>query len=191
MRTLSLVVIGVMTIGTPSSLLCQQREGKSVDTPESVAHKALIALREDRLQDYAELMHPDALKRFRSMVISSVQELEREGLGNTALAMYGLTKEQLKRLNDRELFVATLKGVYQRVPELKQVTTGAEFQVLGHVMEGSDTAHVVYRLTATLQGIKASKISVITLQRSSVGWRMLLLYELENMLRLLSVKSRR
>ena len=58
---------------------------------------------------------------------------------------------------------------------------GAEARVLGHVPEGTDLAHVVYRMTITVDGLKVTKMEVLSLQRTDSGWAMLLRSDIETM----------
>src|SRR5438445_1532003 len=41
-------------------------------SPEAVSEKALKALKEDRLEDFAGVMYPDALKRLKALLIAVV-----------------------------------------------------------------------------------------------------------------------
>jgi hypothetical protein len=45
---------------------------------------------------------------------------------------------------------------------------------VGHVKEGSDTAHVVYRVEIPLEGITIERMAVLSLGRQGETWRALL-----------------
>ena len=51
-------------------------------------------------------------------------------------------------------------------------------RVVGHVADGPEEAHVVYRTIARISGA-ASEVKVMQLRRSSVGWRVVWSDELE------------
>src|SRR5439155_11959386 len=96
--------------------------------------------------------------------------------------------DDLKRLDDAQFFIAFLRGVTRLKPELKRLLGDAETRVLGHVMEGKATAHVVYRITASAAGAKITKMDVMSLQKTELGWRMLLNADLEGIATVLKKK---
>jgi putative sterol carrier protein len=53
--------------------------------------------------------------------------------------------------------------------------------VVGHVREGDDVVHVVYRGTTSVGNVKISKMSVMSLKADGESWRMLLTGDIEGM----------
>jgi hypothetical protein len=160
------------------------------DSPEAAARKALVALKEDRLDDFAKAMHPEALKRFKTLMVAIVDAAAKEGKEKSVLALFsGVSgSEELKKLNDTDFFVSFYRGLTRLRPEMKDLVAGAELQTLGHVMEGKETAHVVYRMTTKLEGATITKMNVMSLQRTADGWALLLSGDIEGVADLLKHK---
>jgi hypothetical protein len=57
---------------------------------------------------------------------------------------------------------------------MAEALRSARIQMLGHVNEGGDTTHVVYRMALTIDSIPITRMDVMTLARSPQGWRGLL-----------------
>jgi hypothetical protein len=188
-RKISLTVAVSAALSIPGHLAGDERK-KEVDSPEAVVEKALKALKEDRLEDFAGAMHPEALKRLKALLTTVVEAAAKEGQSKQVLRLFDgvASADALKKLDDVQFFVRFLRGVTRLKPELKQALGGAEARVLGHVMEGKDTAHVVYRMTVSVGGAKMTKMDVTSLRKSEVGWRMLLSTELEGIATILKQK---
>ena len=60
-------------------------------TPLGAARRAVIALKEDRLDDFTAAMHPEALTRFREMLLPVVEGAAKEGKQAEVLPLFGVT----------------------------------------------------------------------------------------------------
>lgn len=150
-------------------------------TPEAVAERALLALQENRIDDFADAMHPEALKGFRKIFVELLDAADDDDQADQLLTLFaGVDSvEALRTLDHHAFFVAFYKGITQVRPELKAVLASAKLETLGHVMEGEDIAHVVYRMSAGFEGIALSKMQVLSLRRTPDGWAMLLSGDIE------------
>jgi hypothetical protein len=171
----------VLALLIPIPLLADEPKTKS-DTPEAVAGRAINALKEDRLNDFAKDMHPDALKELKSALVSVAEAAAKSGEGKEILALLGDAKSvaDLKKLDDQQFFVAFYRGLIRLQPKLKQVLSTADVKIIGHVMEGEDTAHVVHRMIMDVEGIRVSKTDIISMRKRESSWGMLLTGDLEN-----------
>jgi hypothetical protein len=66
-------------------------------------------------------------------------------------------------------------------PEFQSILGAAETDMLGHVSEGPDLAHVVYRMRLTVEGVAITKLDVMSLRRAGSEWRGLLKGDIEGM----------
>lgn len=175
----ALVLVPSLAIGAPP----EDRAATDKATPEKIAQKALTALKENRLDDFVNLMHPEALKKFKKMIVPLAEAAAEEGEGKEILTLFtGVSDtDELKKLSNRKFFLAFYRGIVTKLPEMRQLLQGAEFETIGHVIEGKDRAHVVCRLTMSLQGVKFTKMNVLSLKRTDGGWAMLLSGEVEGM----------
>jgi hypothetical protein len=178
-RLLFIAVVLPVTLSIP--LRADEPKTKA-DSPEAVAKRAMEALKEDRLDDFAKAMHPDALKELKSVMVSVVEAAEKGGQAKDLLALLGNAKssDDLNKLDEQKFFVVFYRGLTRSQPKLKEVLSGAEIKVLGHIMEGTDTAHVIHRMTMTVEGTKVAKMEVISMRKTESGWGMMLTGDLEN-----------
>ena len=153
------------------------------ETPEAVAKDALAALKENRVADFAKAMHPDALKRLKETLLSVVDVAEEKGKVDEALSLFkdARTVDELRQLDDAAFFTAFLEGMMRLQPKMREAFRGTTLDVIGHVPEGPDVAHVVYRATVDLGETKTTKVAVVSLRRMDGGWGMLLTSDIEGM----------
>jgi hypothetical protein len=150
----------------------------------------MTALRDDRMEDFAKDMHPTALKQLKIMLISVLDVAAEEGHEKDVLRLFKdvRTVEQARKLDDAKFFIAFMSGVLSLKPEMKEVLANAKAEMLGHVMEGGDTAHVVIRMSVSLSGATITKMDVISLKKTDSGWRMMLSGEIDGLAQVLKQK---
>lgn len=151
------------------------------ETPEQVLQRYYDTFRAGDYAANAALMHPDALEDMREML-----------LGLTAAPgatddpefqeMFGVrTADELRALPQTELFARMLRSQLDN-PDMREILGNAQVTVLGHVMEGDSTAHVVYRMKMNFQGIEMDQVQVAPLRRAEGQWRVLLTGNLAGMM---------
>lgn len=189
LQKLPLFVAPVFLLVTVAHVVGDEPKEQS-GAPETVARIALEALKDDRLDDFCKLMHPDALKSTRAILLLIVEEAAKEGQEKQALALFSGVRsaDELKKLDDVQVLAAFYRGIRRIAPALKKVLDAAEIQTIGHVMEGKDTAHVVCRMIVSIEGVTITEMSVMSLQRTESGWRMLLSGDVEGKVRVLKQK---
>ena len=177
LQRLILVAVCVVSITSPDVRAAES------DESEAVARRALSAIKQNRIEDFAKAMHPDALVRFRSTLLEIVKEAEKSGGEEQLLPLFDgvRTTQELRKLDTTHFFVAFYSGLIQMAPELETMMAGAELEILGHVMEGPDTSHVVYRMVLPVETVRVTKITVVSLTRTPTGWGMLLTGDIEGM----------
>jgi hypothetical protein len=154
-------------------------QARSLATPEAAATAFTVALRTQQYADAAALMHPDALARFRAIFLPLAThdkgaELRQQMFGAGSV-------DELAALDDVALFERFLRSVMSLAPEFQTILGAAEADMLGHVSEGPELAHVVYRIRLTVEGMAVTKLDVITLRKSGAEWRALLKGDIEAM----------
>ncbi len=150
-------------------------------SPEAVTARALNALKENRIADFAGEMHPEALKQLKSTLLAVADIAEKQGRIDEVLSVFknAGSAADLRKLDDVAFFTAFLEGVMQKQPRLRDAFGGMTMDVIGHVPEGPDIIHVVYRGTVTQGEAKVSKISVMTLKANGDDWGMHLTGDIE------------
>jgi hypothetical protein len=99
--------------------------------------------------------------------------------GESAQLFGVLDAEAFKKASPRDLYVGLMKTVSDHVPALKQAIVGMKIQVLGHVAENAETAHVVYRGSAAALDMRIESVEVISFRRYEGTWRALLTKNVE------------
>lgn len=152
-------------------------------SPESTLARAMDEMNHDRIEKFTDEMHPDALKSFRTSMMAIVDAADKDGKSGQLIPLFDGVKSvaDLKALDDRQFFVKYLRGVMAMQPGLKKAMAGAKIDMLGHVDEGSDKTHVVYKLTLEFDGTPIEKMTVNSLQKQGSKWALLLSGDTEGM----------
>jgi len=144
---------------------------QTAETPEQVTQRFVAAMRAADWNGMASLMHQNALKEMRQL-LSGV--FEAPNAGPIRQQLLGVsTVQQAQALSDTAVFASLMRMTTQDA-DVAELLRSAKVEVLGHVNEGADTVHVVYRMAMTINGIPIRKMDVMSLARSPVGWRGLL-----------------
>ena len=139
---------------------------------EAVASQYLDAMRTGDWTAMAQLMHPNALRDLRAFLepalrAPSGEEFRAQFLGLTSA-------DEALALSDTAVFARFVQFFTEQNPTVAQALATAEIEVVGHVPEGADTVHVVYRMRMTVMGTPVSRMDVFSLARSGGTWRGLL-----------------
>ena len=141
-------------------------------SPEAFAARYVEALRNQRWGDAAALMHPEALAELRALFAPIMEHPEGAEVGRQ---MFGVADSaEFARTSDVALFESFLRTVAEGSPEFATAMTGATTQFLGHVDEGPNLTHVVFRLTMAVEKLSISKLDVMSLRRLGGEWRAVL-----------------
>ncbi len=146
--------------------------GQVAETPEQVAGRYLRAMSAQQWDTMAALMHPGALRQLRSLLAPLVEAPSLDGARQDLLGIHSLKEAQA--LSDAALFAAFIAHILNAKAGVMDVLRDSKIQVIGHVPEGSDTVHIVYRLDYEKEGVGVSKMDVFSMQRMGNTWRGLL-----------------
>jgi PleD family two-component response regulator len=160
----------------------------SAETPEEVAHTYIRAMADARINVVADQMHPSALDRFKGIMTDVATAIEaapadRKPPVKMITALFGEEGTAVvKDLSPRDVFVRFMSNLTTFVPQIRVMHAGSEYQVLGHVDEGGNISHVVFRATLAQGQHEMTKMSVLSLKRDGEHWKMLLTDDLENLI---------
>jgi hypothetical protein len=171
---LGLAALGAAIVG-PASSAAQER----AETPEVVARQFGAAMRANDWVGTAQLMHPDALARFRNMFLPIVTA---DSTGQLCDRLFATTSvAEVAALPDAELFARFFRTLVSGAPELSGMFAGADLVPVGHVSEGNDVAHVVFRMKVAADGVTITKVQAMSLRRLGPTWRVLLSGDFEGL----------
>jgi hypothetical protein len=160
---------------------------RAVATPEEVARGYMDAVKSGDMEHVGVFMHPAALEKFKGIlvqlagVIGNV-DAETDPKKNTAIrVLFGDEKPQtVKDALAKNLFVHFLTNLSQAMPMLRQMLNDSTYDFIGHVDEGGNQTHVVYRATLTTGGTAVTKMEVLTLKRDGEEWKVMLTGDIES-----------
>ncbi len=172
---MAVVLLTALTARDPQAQATPAQTGpaqaQTAETPEQVTERFVAAMRAADWNGMASLMHQNALKEMRQL-LSGV--FEAPNAGPIRQQLLGVsTVQQAQALSDTAVFASLMRMTTQDA-DVAELLRSAKVEVLGHVNEGADTVHVVYRMAMTINGIPITKMDVMSLARSPVGWRGLL-----------------
>jgi hypothetical protein len=140
---------------------------------------------DQRIHVVADAMHPSALERFK-VIISRVADAlaaappERKPPAKLLSALFGDEgPAATKTLPARDVFVRFMTNLTTFVPQIREMEAGSEYQVIGHLDEGANSTHVVFRATLRRGTAEVSKMAVLSLKREGDEWKVLLTDDLE------------
>ena len=153
----------------------QQRLADLTATPDQAATLYLRSVRAIRWSAAAQFLHPETLVRFRSLVDMMA---DADSTGSVGRYLVGTDSAGLASLGAATVFERSVGRMIDDMPGLMHALFDRDDQVLGHVPESADSAHVVYRTTARLSGA-VPEVKVMQLARTPLGWRVFWSDELE------------
>ena len=152
-------------------------------TPEAAADLFIRSVRAIRWGTAGQFMAPEALDHFR-VTVTMMADADTSGeipvVEGSTYYIYLVDTDSagLLELPAEEVFARSIGALIDDMPGLMHALYDRDDEVIGHVSEGPDDAHVVYRTTARLSGA-VSEIKVMQLRRGPGGWRVRWSDELE------------
>lgn len=145
-------------------------------TPDSAAALFLRSVRAIRWSAAAQFMHDDTLGRFFD---TTRMLAAADTSGETSRYLVGTDSVSLRTLEPSDSFARSIGATIDGMPGLMHALYDRDDEVLGHVPDGGDEAHVVYRTTARISGA-VPEVKVMQLRRAGDGgWRVAWSDELE------------
>jgi hypothetical protein len=150
-------------------------------TPEAVVQRYFDSFRTGDYAGNVALMHPEALQSMKetmSGLVALPGAAEEPGFQE----MFGVsTIAEFNQLDPAVLFERIIRSQLED-PEMREIMSGSQTTVLGHVMEGDSVAHVVYRMRMTVGEMEMDQVQVAPLKRADGEWRVLLTGSLAGMM---------
>ena len=165
----------IQTLAAPLPTVAQTLHELTA-SPDSTAALFLRSVRAIRWGTAAQFIHDDTLERFRS---TARMMAAADPSGIVSEYLVGADSTAILRRPAADVFARSVGRVIDDMPGLMHALFDRDDEVLGHVTEPPDQAHVVYRTTARLSGA-VPEVKVMQLARSSQGgWRVSWSDELE------------
>jgi hypothetical protein len=144
-------------------------------TPEAAAELFIRSVRSLRWGAAAQFVDSETLGLFRD-VVTMITEPDRSG--DLLDYLTGTDTSAYPALDAPEVFSRALTALTGDMPGLSNSLYDRDDEVIGHVAEGTDSAHVVYRTQPRLSGA-LSEVKVMEMRRGPDGWRVLWSDELD------------
>ena len=144
--------------------------------PDSVAAEFQSALRGVGWQAAVSRLHPEALDNFHHLMTLLVEMDTTRAPIERLFPQGGL--DAFHAISQEEVFLRVMEVLTEDAPGLVHALVVREVEVVGHVPEGTEMAHVVYRSTANLSGAKP-ELRLMTMKRDGERWKVLSSQELD------------
>jgi len=172
---LALVPALVLTaIGAPQRGAAQTFPALTA-SPDSAAVLFIRSIRSLRWSAAAQFVDEETLGLFQD-VVTMITEVEQSG--ELLRYLTDTDTSSFRELGASEVFARALTRLTSDMPGLANSLADRDDEILGHVAERSDTAHVVYRTQMRLSG-SVPEVNVMQMRRSPEGWRVLWSDELD------------
>ncbi len=142
-------------------------------SPEAVVSKAVEAVNHGRVDDFVSAMHPDSLKEFRTVLLSTIDNAVKQVGEERVLKTFppAKTVDELKELPAEQLFASVVKRMTAD-PNMMKAMAKMKVDVFGNIPEGKDRAHVIYRTKVKMGETDIVRLNVATLRKSGSEWKM-------------------
>ena len=148
-------------------------------SPEAATRSMVSAIRAADYEAMADLMHPEALSELRELFAPIFRA---DAMADFREQMFGVsTVEEALALSGHEIYATIIGFALDSDPTMSSAVRSVQADVIGRVMEG-DTAHVVYRLDMTVEGIDLSQTSVASFREHEGRWLGVLTADLRGMI---------
>ena len=166
MKFFSLLIVGLVF-----SLSVQASDQSEV---ESVVDRYFESIQVYDTAIMSSMMHPEALKRFRTPILNALEGSKREQAKMELLPLFSVSNvEQYKSLTDVEAYKRLNDFVAKAQPQLIALMKSTDFEVVNIALKG-DIAYVNYTLTMNIQDQSVEKDVVQKLKLHDGSWMLLL-----------------
>ena len=156
-------------------------------TPEEIAKGYMEAVKSGDSEHVGAFMHPAALEIFKGILVQvaavvATADADADPKKSTAIkVLFGDVKpEAAKDASAKDLFVHFMANLTTAIPLMRQMLANSTYDFIGHVDEGANQAHVVYRATLATGGATVTKMEVLTLKRDGEEWKVMLTGDIES-----------
>lgn len=170
----ALVALSVC-LTSPAPARAQQSLAELTATPEATADLFIRSVRAIRWSTAAQFMAEPTLELFRT---TATMIVDPDSTGESRAYLVQTDSLGMLGLSAAEVFSRSFNAVIADMPGLMNALNDRDDEIIGGVLERTDSAHVVYRTKARLGGA-LSEVKVIQLAREAAGWRVLWSDELE------------
>lgn len=164
-------------------------------TPEGIAKRQIEGMHDMDWVQVAAFTHPRALAQVKALFLPVAKAGAAAAPSNPAAAQMmqtlfgGKKAEALDEESPADFFRTVMSGLAEVLPDFRQSMQSLKAEMIGHVDEGTQTAHVVYRLSRTApDGSTATRMAVLSVERDGVAWKALLSTDLEPVARAISAR---
>jgi hypothetical protein len=122
----------------------------------------------------SEFMHPEALRRFRSVFETAFNGPKAEQATQALLPLFSVSSAaEFSKLTDLQAYKRLNDTIAKSAPEIVEMMSTSTYQIVGSFMK-EDVAYVTYTLGVTVQGKAVSSQVVQTLKLHDGNWLLML-----------------
>ncbi|MFH1258520.1 MAG: hypothetical protein ABII74_01675 [Elusimicrobiota bacterium] len=174
-----------------SCMILVNLSASGVFHPEALVERYYQKMQEEDLVSFVDYMHSDALTKFKAMLLP-ILEVGGDNSDIFQSFAQGDSLIDIQSSSSKDFFIKFYKWVMLLYPEILDGLRQSTIKPIGHISEKigkDDIVHVVLRITTNVDGIKISKLSVVSLKKDGSEWKFLLTGELEGMVQALQQQT--
>jgi hypothetical protein len=169
---------------------------ESSPSPEQLVSLYYQKMGEKDMTSLADYMHSGELAKFKKMMLPVFEAGFASGKDPGILKAFtqGDTLKQIQDYSPRKFFSRFLRWVMIIKPGIDEVLKQSTIKPIGHVSEQTtdgEIIHVVFRMTSSMEGMRISKLSVMSLKQDGKAWKLMLTGEIEGIAQALQQQIKR
>lgn len=179
---LAICLVLVLAVG------CTQQQTGSLDEQIAIARAGNEAVVQLNWDEYAKLLHTEALDSFKTTLMQPIEILARADNAADSINLFGsnVQLENLRNSTSEEFFTSLMTNLFTIVPDLSTTFSGMDNRIVGAVAEGDSLVHVVMQTKMALGNRTVDEMNVVTLKQDQGGeWKLELSNKIEGIIMLI------
>ncbi len=157
-----------------------------VKSEEFLAKLYFAKIQKHEWKEVAKLYDPEALKEFKSMMVSPLEEFSEEAPEEFASGLFeGIfgdekTIEEIREMSDADFFSNFLSNSIEMASEVGGVNF-KNLDIIGSVPEGDSIRHILARMYFEIGDMEFEKLEALSVKKIGDGWGIILQGQVKGM----------
>ena len=163
---------------------CTQQQAGSLESQIEIARAGNEAMAAMKWDEYAALLHTNALDSFKTTLMQPIEILARADNASDSINLFGnnVQLENLRNSTSEEFFSSLMTNLFNVVPDLKTTFSGMENRMVGAVADGDSLVHVVMQTRMALGIRSIDEMNVVTLEQDEGEWKLRMSNKIEGII---------
>ncbi len=172
-RYLSLIVVALAAFALIIFSGCCSQSEKKFDEATALVDKGNQALEELNFKVYAELLDPNDLARFKTMILGEIEAMAaRSKADSIKLFDRNYNLDDMRQSDPREFFSNLMETIFSISPELGRSFSGMKTRRVGTVEEADSLIHIVVATHMEVGQRYVDEMNVATVRKINDEWKL-------------------